>query len=198
MAYDESCCDACLQGAWPDGGRLKMLIGVAGKKRSGKDTTAKFLVEDHGFKAMAFAEPLKDAAKTIFGWGEEHVNGELKEVEDPFWGFSPRWALQHMGTEAMRKNIDDEIWVKATMRKAMPLVAKGGNIVITDVRFPNEAQAIRDAGGRLWRVERLGLETSDHASETALDDFGPWDMVIDNSGSISDLYSHVYDAMKNA
>jgi hypothetical protein len=175
-----------------------MLIGVSGKKRAGKDTAGKFLVEDHGFKAMAFAEPLKEAAKIIFGWTEEHVNGRLKEVIDPFWGFSPRWALQHMGTEAMRKVIDDQIWVKATMRKALPLVKAGGNVVITDVRFPNEANAIREAGGQLWRVERQGLETSDHASETALDDFGPWDKVIENHGTIANLYTSVFEAMKNA
>jgi hypothetical protein len=175
-----------------------MLIGVAGKKRAGKDTAAKFLVQDHGFKAMAFAHPLKDAAKIIFGWGDEHVYGELKEVDDPFWGFSPRWALQHMGTEAMRKNIDDQIWVKATMRKALPMIEKGENVVITDVRFPNEAQAILDAGGQLWRVERPGLETSDHASETSLDDWDRWDQVIDNDGTISDLYSRVYEAVKNS
>lgn len=196
--YSDSCCDACVQGAWPDGGRLKMLIGISGKKQAGKDTAAKFLVQDHGFKAFAFATPLKEAAKIVFGWGDEHVYGELKEVDDPFWGFSPRWALQHMGTDAMRGKIDDQIWIKATMRRAMPLVKSGGNVVITDVRFPNEAMAIKESGGLLWRVERPGLETSDHASETALDDFALWDEVIVNDGTISDLYSRVYEAVKNS
>lgn len=193
--YTDSCCDACIQGAWPDGWKLKMLIGISGKKRAGKDTAAKFLVQDHGFKSFAFADPLKEAAKIVFGWNDEHVYGDMKEVKDQYWGFSPRWALQHMGTEAMRKNVGDDVWIKATMRKAMPMIEKGENVVITDIRFPNEAQAIRDAGGQIWKVERPGVKEDDHASEIQTCDC---DHVIVNDGSISDLYSKVYDAVKNA
>ena len=185
-------------GGWPmtnkDDGRL---VGLGYRKRAGKDSVAKFMVEDHGFTTLAFAGPLKEAAKIIFGWTDEHVYGDLKEVVDPYWGFSPRWALQHMGTEAMRKNIDDQIWVKATMRKVKPLLDAGQKVVITDVRFPNEAQAIIDAGGELWRIDRPGLEPATHASETAMDGYEHWHQTVHNDGALSDLWNKTFTAVNN-
>lgn len=170
-----------------------MIIGLGFRKRAGKDEIANYLQWRYGYARAAFAEPLKEAAKIIFGWTDAHVHGELKEVVDEFWGFTPRWALQTMGTEAMRNNIDQQIWVKATMRKVVGV----GDIVVTDVRFPNEAEAIKAAGGVLWRVDRpdLGPATDLHPSETALLGYDAWDAVIVNDGSLQDLGRKVEEAL---
>jgi hypothetical protein len=171
---------------------MKKLIGIAGRKRAGKDLVGQYLGYEFGFSRLAFADPLKEAAKIIFGWNEDHVNGDLKEVVDEFWGFSPRWALQRMGTEAMRKNVDDDIWIKATMRKVI------SSHVITDVRFPNEAKAIKEAGGVLWRIDRpsLGPAEDMHVSETALNDWDSWDAVIVNDGTTVELGEKVKTIME--
>lgn len=164
-----------------------MLIGLGHRKRVGKDTIADYLVREHGFQKLAFADPLKEAAKVVFGWNDEHVHGELKEAKDPYWGFAPRWALQRMGTDAMRKHFADDIWVKATLRR----VQAPGRYVISDVRFPNEAEAIQRLGGRVWRVDRPqnGLPAKDaHESEVALLRWEGWDGILYNNGTLRNLF----------
>ena len=156
-----------------------MLIGLAGLAGSGKDTVGKILEQQHGFRTKAFAGPLKEAAKIVFGWNDDHVHGHLKEVVDPYWGFSPRWALQRMGTEAMRDNIDKDVWVKATLRP--PLT----NVVVTDVRFPNEVKAVKESNGFTIWIERPGLTRMDHLSEQLDSSFCPF--IIHNNGTFRDL-----------
>lgn len=147
------------------------LIGLLGKKRSGKDTAAGFLVQDHGFVRYAFADPLKAAAlhvdpfisdgylrlsEVVLARGEERAK-ELHEV---------RQVWQRLGV-AMREHVDPDVWLNATMRKVL---AEDRPVVLTDVRFPNEADAIEAAGGLLVRVVRASAPTDDaHVSETALD-----------------------------
>lgn len=144
------------------------IIGLSGKKRNGKDSAAKFL-SSAGYVRYAFADKLKAAAKVIFGFSEEQVNGDLKEVIDPRWGESPRVVLQKFGTECMRHGYADDVWVRALeaeLRDVKSLVA------ITDVRFPNEAEMVRALGGEVWRIVRPGFqETGNHASEVALDSY---------------------------
>jgi hypothetical protein len=162
-----------------------MIIGLIGYARSGKDTCARFL-RDEGFTTMHFAEPLKNAAAEIFGFTHEQLYGALKEVIDPFWGFSPREALQRLGTEGGRKVFGENLWQRALMRKLHP----DGNFAIADVRFPNEAQAILEAGGHLVRVIRPGVAPINaHESEIALD--GWYLPEIYNGGSLDDLRANV-------
>lgn len=163
-----------------------MIVGLGYKAGSGKDTLADMLVERIGFTKIAFAEPLKEAAKLLCGWDDRHVYGNLKEQVDPFWGFSPRTFLQRLGTDAVRNNIADDFWVKATLRKMKDSTKT--KFVVTDVRFPNEANAIREAGGRLFRLDRECAGAGNHASETALDGYQLWDGVIDNNGTLDDLW----------
>ena len=76
-----------------------MIIAITGYKQSGKDTIAKYLCEKYGYVQYSCASPIKEAAKDMFNWTDEHVNGELKEVLDPRWGIMPRQVLQSLGTE---------------------------------------------------------------------------------------------------
>jgi len=139
-----------------------MLIGICGLIGSGKDTIAAYLVEQHSYERYSWATPLKDITATLFGWDREMLEGttsELRanrELKDDWWSeklnrdWSPRKALQHMGTEVMRDALHPAIWVLAGQRR----IAGKSNVVIPDTRFPNEIEAIREMGGQIWRVKR--------------------------------------------
>lgn len=149
------------------------LIGLVGKKRSGKDTAAGFLVQDHGFVRYAFADPLK---ATMLDLNPIVPDGRLTSrlsalVRERGWEAAKelpevRRLLQAHGV-AIRTHVDPDVWLNATMRKVL---TDDRPVVLTDVRFPNEADAIEAAGGLLVRVVRASAPTDDaHVSETALD-----------------------------
>ena len=167
-----------------------MLIGFGSTARVGKDVSSDYLVQQYEFKKLAFADPLKAACREIFGFDDSQLNGAFKEQPDKFWGFSPREALQKLGTDGCRKLFGDEIWVKALMRRIEPSV----NTCVSDIRFPNEARAIKSAGGILIKVERnngVPGTTHVHISESAMDGFTDWDHVLHNNGSFADLYEQI-------
>lgn len=166
-------------------GPLEALIGLGHRARAGKDTCADRLVNRHGYHRDAFARPLKVMCQALFGWGDEHLNGHLKEVVDADWGFSPRTALQRLGTECVRNLVGPQVWVKSMQLRW------SGKLVITDVRFPDEAELVRSAGGQLWRIDRPGLLPSTHPSETALLDYQEWDRVLRNDSTIDALDKQV-------
>jgi hypothetical protein len=96
-----------------------------------------------------------------------------------------------MGTEWGRDSIHPEIWVRIAMERAVPHLATGRGVVVTDVRFDNEAQAIINAGGEVWKVTRadwrcLDASTADHKSEAGVSEH-LIARIIDNSGSLDDL-----------
>ena len=162
-----------------------MIIGFNGPARAGKDTAARTLIYRYGFRRLAFADALKQAAKIIFGLTDAQVYGDdLKEVADPFWGASPRDIMQRLGTECLRQGYADDVWIKALFRQVEP----HENYVITDVRFPNEADEVKRWGGRVIRIERPGAlgETMVHASETAMRGYD-FDGVIVNDGTPEEL-----------
>ncbi len=141
-----------------------MIIGISGFIGSGKDTAANYLVGFHGFRRDSFAGALKDAVATVFGWDRELLEGltpesrAWREQVDTWWSrrlamphLTPRWVLQHWGTEVCRQGFHDDIWIAALENR---LRQRTGDTVITDVRFPNEIKAIRNAGGILCWVKR--------------------------------------------
>jgi hypothetical protein len=163
------------------------LVGISGKKRSGKNTIAEYLGRAYGFKEAAYADPLKTAARAIFGLTPAHTDGELKEIVIPRWGLSPRQIMQRLGTEAMRGTFGEDVWIKSLFAR----IEGEARVVVSDVRFPNEADAVREDGGIVVRVERPGLvSTDDHPSETALDGY-EFDVVLLNAGTIGGLYAKV-------
>jgi Deoxynucleotide monophosphate kinase len=139
------------------------IIGITGRKFSGKDTAGNYFVEKYGFERMAYADPLKKAAKDIFDFNDEQLYGNAKEINDSYWDVTPRQVLQFMGTNLFRNHICEllpdmgkDIWVNVLKRKALNTFKKYPNakIVVTDVRFPNELQAIKDLGGVTIKLQR--------------------------------------------
>jgi hypothetical protein len=139
------------------------LIGITGYKRSGKDTTGEVMASILGLQRIAFADPIKDAVRAILraqgveeATIEECIDGDLKEAPCPYLqDKSPRYVMQTLGTEWGRGMLGDDIWVKAALNRA---ANSSVGTVITDVRFPNEAEAIREAGGVVVRVFRSETE----------------------------------------
>ena len=141
-----------------------MIIGIAGFQGSGKDTIADYLQNIYGFKRDSFAATLKDAVAAVFGWDRELLEGRTtesrawREQVDPWWAnrlnmpnLTPRYVLQVWGTEVARKSFHDDTWIASLENK---LSKAHNDIVITDVRFPNEIAAVRNAGGIVIRVVR--------------------------------------------
>lgn len=186
------------------------LIGINGYARTGKDTVANILVLQAGFTRVAFADALREAVYTLDpvvgyerGHSDETVDKgwmpiHLRHVIDVYgWDgyketkFGPeiRRIVQRMGTDVGRNILGENIWVDAT---ALDSLDPKGRYVVTDCRFANEAGAIKDRGGQVWRVDRPGVEpVNDHISEIGLDGWN-FDVMLYNDGTISDLVSKVW------
>ena len=205
-----------------------MIIGIVGFIGSGKDTVADYLVNSHTFRRDSFAATLKDAVAIVFNWDRELLEGRTPEARawreqvDAWWAkrldmpnLTPRWVLQYWGTEVCRKAFHDNIWIAALEAR---LSRRSDNTVISDVRFPNEIQSIRNAGGKIVWVKRGELPywydsamaanqqvqsavaylqaQGVHVSETA------WvgtkfDIEIDNNGTIEELYTSVKNLVQS-
>jgi hypothetical protein len=141
-----------------------MIVGLVGFIGAGKGTVADLLVERHNFFKESFANSVKDSCAAVFGWDRAMLEGDTpesrawREQPDQWWSdkfgkeFSPRLALQLMGTEAGRDVFHPDLWVHTVLRRCEQ--APYNNYVIADVRFPNEINAIKDSGGVVVRVRR--------------------------------------------
>jgi hypothetical protein len=179
-----------------------------------------------GARTLSFAEPLKTILKDLFDWSDEHVSGALKEVGDPRYKrppepfhaessatlLTPRFAMQTLRTNWGR-HCYDRIWIDYALRQANKMLLhgsiKGGmsavaadTVVITDCRFVNEAQAIYDAGGHLWRITRPHAGAaggiSGHASETEMDSPEMAELCntyIPNDGDLTALWARVHTGL---
>jgi predicted kinase len=168
-----------------------MIIGLCGLAGSGKDTAAAILCRRHGFAAVAFADPLYAAVSEITGLPLAKLKDRVaKEAALPWLGKSPRELLQTLGTEWGRQMVRDDIWIKIAMRRASEHERSGRHVAITDVRFENEAEAIRHAGGYVWRIERpdAGLcgAAGEHSSEAGIPHH-LINQVVRNVGTLDDL-----------
>ena len=182
------------------------VIGIAGKKRHGKDAVAKIIMnyaKEHGHVAVkrAMADPLKEECAKMIAeelaansscdsklTTYEHVLADMNsdETKEKY-----RLLLQWWGTE-FKRSIDPDYWVKRS--EAWLTVAKNyvDLVVIPDVRFVNEIEMVKQLGGIVIRVERPQLVQCDvHASEKLLDDYKDWDSVIVNAGTLDELEQHV-------
>lgn len=138
------------------------IIGLVGFIGAGKGTVADMLVNNHAFVKESFANAVKDAVAPIFGWDRKMLEGDTpesriwRETPDQWWSealgkdFSPRLALQLMGTEAGRNVFSRDLWVLSFIKRTDP----SKNYVLADVRFPNEIDLIRGTGGKVIRVKR--------------------------------------------
>lgn len=135
---------------------MPRLIGICGAKYHGKDTIAKILQKNYGYKIEHFADPLKEVCKSVFGFSEEQLNGDDKERVDAFWGVSPRYMMQRVGTELFRNELskhvpylNNDIWLIAFKRR---YCINDAHTVVADVRFDNEYDYIKDVGGLVIKV----------------------------------------------
>lgn len=135
------------------------IIAIAGPAGSGKDTVANFIhSQNQQYCRYRFADPIKKTIKELFSFTEQQIEGrDTKEQEDPFWGFSPRVAMQRFGTEFGR-DLKDDIWLKFADRA----LRKNGKLVISDCRFENEAEWVRDNGGVV--IQLFPTPGADHKS----------------------------------
>lgn len=139
------------------------LVGLCGDIGSGKSTVAQHLARAHGYQRKAFATLLKHTALDVFGpMGMESRNvfGTQEEKNKPIAGITDaegrpqtgRRILEWLGTEGFR-TIDPDVWVKSLLGS---LSLSGERYVVEDVRFPNEFEALREHGGRVWEVRKIG------------------------------------------
>ena len=138
-----------------------MLVGLLGFIGSGKGAAGEILVQQ-GFHQLSFASSVKDVVAEMFGWPRDLLEGhtdesrKFREVRDEFWSkefgreFTPRLALQLMGTEVGRNIFHEDFWVIKVKKE----IQQNKNYVITDVRFPNEMNMIRSQGGVLIEIQR--------------------------------------------
>lgn len=174
------------------------LIGLVGYARSGKDTVAGMLTDLVGAQRVAFADPIRQFVQRTFDFTSEQVWGNLKEVPDTRYKkpdgtfLTPRFAMQFVGTEIGR-TLYSNVWIELGLRCA---AVCAGPVAIPDVRFLNEADAIRAVGGQIWRVTRKGTEPAPnaHASETEQGSIVA-DVTLVNDGSLLDLKALVIEAI---
>lgn len=209
-----------------------MIIGACGFIGSGKGTFGEYLVTQHGWKSASFAKSLKDMVAAVFHWPRELLEGDTKESRewrekmDYWWSdklnrpVTPRWVLQNIGTDVMRNHFADDIWVLSLERAILDL---GSNVVVTDVRFPNEVSKIRSMnGGKTVWIRRGELpEWYDMAHAANSDTFlhapechdemtklgihqsewawvgQPMDYIIHNDGTPEDLYARIDQLVLN-
>jgi hypothetical protein len=167
-----------------------MIIGLSGYAQSGKDTVAELLCLNYGYHRVSFADPMREALMRLnpvinsqplaclvddYGWDVAKSNPEVRRL------------LQVFGTEVGREMFGENFWVELAFKQSPQ-----ERVVFTDVRFPNEAQAIIDKGGQVWRVQREGHKPVNlHASETAMDNWRFDDLIL-NHGSLDDLADEVF------
>ena len=178
------------------------VIGLHGYARSGKDTVAEFL-KPHGYQRLAFADRLREcmyALDPIVGCDTHGRLWRLQEVVDEVgWdeakgvtlseeGPEIRRLLQVFGTEVGRQLIKDSLWVDIVLKQIQGRDIVGHRFVITDVRFPNELEALRKVpGAQLWKINRAGVNpVNSHISDAGIPD-DEFDLVIENDGTLQDL-----------
>tara|TARA_Y100000758_G_scaffold223123_1_gene161109 strand:- start:2088 stop:2684 length:597 start_codon:yes stop_codon:yes gene_type:complete len=181
-----------------------MLIGLVGLISSGKDTVANRLVTKHGYKRDSFADPLKDAVSKIFNWDRKLLEGNTsegrkwREQPDAFWSkkmgkeVTPRLILQQFGTEVMRGQMYDGIWVDSLIARY-----KGKKTVVSDTRFQNEIKTIKAHGGVIVLVKRGPISTREEMQKQGIHQ-SEWDWVgsnfdytIENTGTLEELNAEI-------
>lgn len=180
------------------------IVGISGKKQSGKDTFAKYLIDNLGYTKVSFAEPLKKCLYILNPWvvaddgfttfryqtiidnyGEDVAKEKFKEV---------RRLQQNFGTEVVRDNFGKDFWLDLAFRKIEQLGLE--KVVITDVRFPNETLAIDREMGRLIKIKSNRLQHNDkHASEQDLPDYH-FDRIVENNRSLEEYEETIKSVCK--
>ena len=196
---------------------MTTLIGITGRAGVGKDEVGRIIQElEPGWEIKKFAGKLKQICGILCGVHPiKFEDQEFKKQMSPF-GMSYRELLQMVGTEGMRDTIDSDVWVKALFAEFIEdqpnpiLPPEEPKWIVTDVRFPNEADAIKERGGYLikvirmewvsWKDEQSGYTyhtvkydpfEKEHPSESAMDNYEGIDAYLDNNGTLEELEDKV-------
>ncbi len=187
-----------------------MIIAIAGKKGSGKDTVADIMVKEYNFIKYRFADDIKKIAEILFNFNQEQLNGNKKDELDKNWNITPREFYQKFGTDYIQEifpkmfpylfeknNINKrEFWLKKFELWYKDIISRKHCcfVVISDLRFKHEYDYIKKLGGYIIKVERDNINKDNkHISETDLDSFSDdkFNYIIKNNSSIKDLESLV-------
>jgi hypothetical protein len=186
--------------------KLFRVIGVCGRRRSGKDTVAGILNDLYGYENVKISTDLKNALKILFGFDNEQIEGNLKDVVDERWGVSPREAMQFIGTEVMQYKITEllpsmgrKFWIKGFINKHIAHGRLDNRLlVITDIRFMHEYDELKRYLHNdllMLRVERDVVssplsQVDEHSSEQEFLRI-PVNHIISNNGSKDNLRQSV-------
>lgn len=183
------------------------LILLVGKKSSGKDTVADYMV-NNGWIKVSFAGFLKQSLQILFGLKNEQLWGDKKEIIDDRWGVSPRWLMQTLGTDILREHLRKDLSTKITIKKkeynfsyhikrlhqeVQKLLQQNKKIVVADTRFQDEIEWGRLLGGKIIKIIRKDLKLnqySNHKSE-AIESLENIDLILHNDSSLKSLYENV-------
>ena len=191
------------------------LVGICGEIGSGKSLVSDYLVNKLQYDEYAFAKPVKDVA-TAMGFTHNEVWGtqDQKLSKNKYWGISAREFLQKFGTEIGREILPSIIpnmdmgtsgspWIKLFEIYWKSLIERKGDsatLVVSDVRFVDEANAVKQNSGILIRLVRKRKNISGaehkHASETSMKDIKV-DYVVYNNGTKKELYEKIFNIMKH-
>lgn len=183
-----------------------MIIGLCGKAGSGKTTFAYVAVKEFGFTKLSFADGLKQEVKEFLEsyeipfrdenlWGTQEDKDEvipefgdsvyllpgLRRFYEPHRGITFRHLLQFWGTDFRRKYFGEDYWTK----KLLSQLTDGKDYIIDDVRFPNEADALRERDGLILRIVRIPeaiISGADHVSESAMNKYAVYENVRNTDG----------------
>ncbi len=161
------------------------LIGLSGKAGTGKDTIANYLHAKYMFQQYALASPIKEGLKAMFGLTDAHFEHPVKEQAIKRYGMSPRRMAQLLGTEFGRDIISEDVWIRRC--DEMYQESKAAGFVVSDIRFDDEADWIRENGGQVWHVMRPdATPAEDHVSEHGVTPC-KGDILLCNAGTIKAL-----------
>lgn len=180
------------------------VIGFTGPKRVGKDTAAAALVENYDWVKINPGDPIRAMVKTLLRhagaeekWIRDHVDGDRRE--DPVFtldgtDISSRHLMQTLGDDWGRGLVHPDLYASIMLTTTRELLESGvPGVVVTGIRKPNEAAAIRQIGGEIWRIDRPGFEaTGEHSSEQGFDAIGH-DLRLVNDRTARELHWTILD-----
>lgn len=188
----------------------RLLLGISGRRRHGKTTLSEHLTTKHQFIEYAFATPLKLGCKALFGLTDAQITDEEKDRPDPLWGISPRYILQHIGTNLVRNDLKKflpnirlkhTLWIENFIRFLETLPQNCfQRVVVSDVRFLDEAEVLRQHGAQIIKVIRpmphAANDANTHSSELLIDKIKS-DYEIINNKTICDLQQKADTCLTN-